>query len=133
MILLTSDNWSFQGNTHMVLELEVAAAIVGQIGIIKVSTSDSAGTVLALAVLPVCRQILNALSLKKKPFVYPISGRGWHDNVASTCTLCVRRFPYCCIQIARFKWLVLEWQILKFYYHFNTRASYIDQIKVANI
>ena len=89
MILLTSADWSFQGNTHMVLELEVAAAIVGQIGIIKVSTSDSAGTVLALAILPVCRQILNALSLKKKPFVYPISGRRWHDNVASTMhTLC---------------------------------------------
>ena len=90
----------------MVLELEVAATIVGQIGIIKVSTSDSAGTVLALAILPVCRQILNALSLKKKPFVYPISGRRWHDNVASTCALCVSRFPYCCTQIARFKWLV---------------------------
>ena len=96
MIPLTSADWSFQGYTHMVLELEVAATIVGQIGIIKVSTSDSADTVLALAVLPVCRQILNALSLKKKHFAYPISGRGWHDNVASTCTLCVRRFPYCC-------------------------------------
>ena len=97
MIPLTSADWSFQGYTQcMVLELEVAATIVGQVGIIKVSTSDLAGTVLALAVLPVCRQILNALSLKKKPFVYPISGRGWQDNVASTCTLCVRRFPYCC-------------------------------------
>ena len=40
MIALASANWSFQGNTHMVLELGVAGAIVGQIA--------------------VCRQILNA-------------------------------------------------------------------------
>ena len=80
----------------MVLELEVAATIVGQIGIVKVSTSDLASTVLALAVLPVCRQILNALFSQKKPLVYPISGRGWHDTITSTCALCVRRFTYCC-------------------------------------
>ena len=71
----------------MVLELEVSAIIVGQIGIIKRFSWYSFG--FGCITSPVCRSYKCSIKI---PLVYPISGRRWHDNVASTCALCVNRF-----------------------------------------